>query len=112
MNKKIRLIIKVVSISTLVLAACDTVLQAAPLEESTPVEVEVQNTPQTNPSKEGTPVQERVETSDVSATVETEPVESTEPLQTEPPLRDVLLDPDEKPLSGTQNEFSTDFSIH
>ena len=122
MNKKTRAIfkiaiikitiIKVVSISTLVLAACATALQAAPLEESTPVETEIRITPQTNPSKEGTSAQEKVESSAVSTTVETEPVESTKPLQTEPLSRDVLLDPDEKPPSGTQNEFTTDFSVH
>ena len=112
MNKKTRSIIKVISISTLVLAACATALQAAPQEESSPLETEIQNTPQTDPLEEGTPVQEKVETSEVSTTVETEPVESTEPGQSEPPSGEALLDPDEKPPSGTQNEFSTDFSVH
>jgi hypothetical protein len=106
MNNKIRSIIKVVSISTLVLAACATALQAAPQEEATPVGTEAQDIPPANPSTKGTPVQEKVESSDVSATVETEPVQS------EPPSGEALLDPDEKPPSGTQNEFSTDFSVH
>jgi len=106
MNNKIRSIIKVVSISTLVLAACATALQAAPQEEATPVGTEAQDIPPANPSTKGTPIQEKVESSDVSATVETEAVQS------EPPSGEALLDPDEKPPSGTQNEFSTDFSVH
>lgn len=106
MNKKIRSITKIMTISMLVLAACTGALQTSPVED----EVN-ENTTKSTVGETNEPILEGSSADNKAMETEQEPAEETETqVGIEPELE--LLDPNEEPPAGATTQFNTDFSIH
>lgn len=106
MNKKIRSITKIMTISMLVLAACTGALQTSPVED----EVN-ENTTESTVGETNEPILEGSSADNKAMETEQEPAEETETqVGIEPELE--LLDPNEEPPAGATTQFNTDFSIH